>query len=290
MAFWFNRYKNYTKRGEVYLFTLRDYCEIMFIKQFEGTYLVRKGVPEKAGYLMKFPSEQIDRIATFVEGDSDIESTNSGSLVTGKKAFQTEKVSLSTKGDGTTTVFRIAEHLTANAEDFMISVDGTVKEVSKNAETGALTFTGGTIDAEAGTVTFTAAPANNAVLELEAVQIKFILNYQLLGNVLFAGLTLTAEDAPTEVTIPATVLDATGDEKEFQLAENLKKGTVKITFKLTEKGDAIGPLTDNNGVFSKTVEQVTTEYATVDYASGVLTMKDDPVELSYEAHCYKSNL
>lgn len=284
MAFWFNRYKNYTKRGEVYLFTLRDYCEIMLIKQFNGTYLVRKGVPEKAGYVMQFPVDQLDRIATFVVGDSDLSSVNNGSLITGQKTFLTEKVELATAGDGTTKVFRIAENLTANAEDYSIKVGGEAKAVTVNE--GNLVFTGGTINPLMGTVTFTTAPADKTPIELSAVKITMTLNYQLLGDVLFAG--LSKMDDPDEITLASTVLDATGDNKVFQLHKNLKKGTVKITFKLTEEGDAIGPLTDNNGVFSTTVEQVTTVYAHVDYATGVLTMEDDPVELSYEAHYFRA--
>lgn len=288
MAFWFNRYKHYTKRGEVYLFTLRDYCEFMLIKQYGGCYLVRKGVPEKAGYLMQFPEDQLGRIAAFIEGESTLAYSNDGSLVTGQKPFITEEVSLSAVGDGTTKDFRIAEHLTNIAEDYSVSVDGTAKPVTKDAETGALSFTGGTIDPASGTVSFTAAPAADAEIELKAVQVKFTLNYQLLGDILFAGLGMP--DAPVEVTVPSTALDADGTAKDFQLPENLKKGTVKITFKPDEDSEAIGPITDNEGVFSVTTSgdsPVTTVYGHVSYVTGLLQMESAPVELSFEAHYYK---
>lgn len=47
------RYKDYTSRYDVYLFTLRDYTE-MIIDMFGGTYIERSDMPIHSGYLLKF--------------------------------------------------------------------------------------------------------------------------------------------------------------------------------------------------------------------------------------------
>jgi hypothetical protein len=48
-----DRYKNYTSRSDVYLFTLRDYVE-MLLEKFKGTYIERSDMPIHSGYLLEF--------------------------------------------------------------------------------------------------------------------------------------------------------------------------------------------------------------------------------------------
>lgn len=48
-----NRYDNYTSRYDVYLFTLRDYTEVLLDK-FKGRYLERSDMPVHSGYLLEF--------------------------------------------------------------------------------------------------------------------------------------------------------------------------------------------------------------------------------------------
>lgn len=299
MAFWFNRYKNYTKRGEVYLFTLKDYCEIMLIKQFGGTYLVRKDMPMKAGYLMQFPSDQIDRLTTFVKGE--INSSSMDSLIAGSKIFQLNAIEKSFEADGATNAIQLSSHpLTANASDFVVTVtaDGVTSPLTPTISDGVVTLKNASNTVKAtvytadGIVKFGAdpasptAPESGEVWNFQVKEIAYKLNYQLLGNTVYAG--LSPADAPNEIAVSNVDLGADESEKVFQLAKNLKKGTVQITFKLAEDGDAIGPLTDSDGVFSVTTNDVTTTYGTVDYASGVLTMANAPYSLSYSASYYEA--
>lgn len=48
-----HRYDNYTSRYDVYLFTLRDYTEVLLDK-FGGSYLERSDMPIHSGYLLQF--------------------------------------------------------------------------------------------------------------------------------------------------------------------------------------------------------------------------------------------
>lgn len=297
MAFWFNRYKNYTSRGDVYLFTLRDYCEIMMIKQFGGTYLVRKDMPLKDGYLMEFPVDQVDRVIAFVKGE-DTNAVDNGSLVTAKKNFLLNVINKEFVGDGTKTTVQLTSHaLTANVDDFVITsttAAGVKTTMTVTIAEGVATVKAGdttkaTIALANGIVTFQAAPADKEVWNFQAKEIKFVLNYQLVGNVLFAG--LAPAEAPTEIEISETELDADGEARVFQLAKNIKKGTVSVTF--TPAGDDAEEVTatDENtpGQIAVTTGDpaTTTVYGTVDYVTGILTMEDAPVSISYEATAYK---
>ena len=292
MAFWFNRYKNYTKRGEVYLFTLKDYCEIMLIKQFGGCYLVRKDMPMKDGYLMEFPADQLERVVAFLKGE-DAAAVDDGSLVTAKKNFLLNVINKEFVGDGTKTTTQLTSHALTNvAEDFIITsttAAGVKTTMTVTIAEGTATVKAGdatkaTISLENGIVTFQAAPEDKEVWNFQAKEIKFVLNYQLLGNVLFAG--LSEPKAPQLVTMADLVsLDATGAEKVFQLPKNIKKGTVSVTLKIGE-ADPVTGITDNNGVLSKTVEETTTVYGNVDYITGLMTLNEDPEAVSYKADHY----
>lgn len=62
-----HRYDNYTSRYDVYLFTLRDYVEVLLDK-FKGSYLERSDMPVHSGYLLKFVD--IDSAKNFIKGIS----------------------------------------------------------------------------------------------------------------------------------------------------------------------------------------------------------------------------
>lgn len=297
MAFWFNRYKNYTSRGDVYLFTLRDYCEIMMIKQFGGTYLIRKDMPMKDGYLMEFPADQVDRVIAFVKGE-DANAIDNGSLVTAKKNFLLNVINKEFVGDGTKTTTQLTSHALTNvADDFVITsttAAGVKTTMTVTIAEGVATVkadatTKATIALNTGIVTFQTAPADKEVWNFQAKEIKFVLNYQLVGNVLFAG--LAPAEAPTEIEISETELDADGEVKVFQLAKNLKKGTVSVTFTPAGDGAEEVTATDENtpGQIAVTAGDpaTTTVYGTVDYVTGILTMEDAPVSISYNATAYK---
>lgn len=72
------RYNNYTSRFDVYLFTLRDFTE-MINTRFGGTYIERSDMPIHSGYLLKFvdASEAI----AFIEAAA-IETTKDGDITT----------------------------------------------------------------------------------------------------------------------------------------------------------------------------------------------------------------
>jgi len=73
-----NRYKDYTSRYDVYLFTLRDFTE-MIIDMYGGSYIERSDMPIHSGYLMKFSDAEraIEYIASIA-----ISSSTSGNVTT----------------------------------------------------------------------------------------------------------------------------------------------------------------------------------------------------------------
>lgn len=282
MAFNFNRYKLYTQRNEVYLFTLRDYCE-MLMKIFGGTMLVRDDMPIKGGYLMAYPQESINAISRFVKSESDT-AVDLGSLVKSSKVFLKSPISKDFEGDGTTKNFAVASNLSAVIEDTVLKVDGAAVELTlKEDKTGA-TFTGGSIDFATGTITFTTAPEEGTAISIQTFQVNFLINYQLFDSKLYVGLGVP--DAVLEGAIPTTTLPADGTTKTFNLEKNLKAGTVKIVFKDTEEGSAV-TVTDNGAGIFESSDETPVVYGTVDYMSGVLTLETAPVSLTYEGTYFK---
>lgn len=290
MAFWFNRYKNYTKRGEVYLFTLKDYCEIMMIKQFGGCYLVRKDMPMKDGYLMEFPADQVSKIATFVkaEGAGDGGSVNDQvSYVTSSKIFQMNPVSKTIEGDGSTTVFQISSKALAPVADDIVAIktaSGVKTKATVTVSEGTATLkisdaTVATIALANGLVTFSAAPAATDVWNISANQIAFTLNYQLLGNVLYAGLAPIPD--PKEVEVEDIELDADGEATVFKTHANLKPSS--ITIDLTPTGDDAEEVTGITDDGEGNLKKSSTTYGTIDYVSGEITLEAAPAALSYSA-------
>lgn len=70
------RYDNYTSRYDVYLFTLRDYVELL-LRRYNGRYINRSDMPIHSGYLLEFVD--IDKATEFIlaaseshEDDGDI--------------------------------------------------------------------------------------------------------------------------------------------------------------------------------------------------------------------------
>ena len=282
MAFNFNRYKLYTQRNEVYLFTLRDYCE-MLMKIFGGTMLVRDDMPIKGGYLMAYPQESINAISRFVKSESDT-AVDLGSLVKSSKVFLKSPISKDFEGDGTTKNFAVASNLSAVVADYTLTVDNsTVALTLKEDKTGA-TFTGGSIDFATGTITFTAAPEEGTAISIQTFQVNFLINYQLFDSKLYVGLGVP--DAVLEGVIPTTTLPADGTTKTFNLEKNLKAGTVKIVFKNTAEGSAV-TVTDNGAGVFESSDETPVVYGTIDYMSGVLTLETAPVSLTYEGTYFK---
>lgn len=60
-----HRYDNYTSRYDVYLFTLRDWTEVM-IDKYQGRYIDRSDMPLHTGYLMEFVGK-IDEAVAFIK-------------------------------------------------------------------------------------------------------------------------------------------------------------------------------------------------------------------------------
>ena len=295
MAFWFNRYKNYTKRGEVYLFTLKDYCEIMLIKQFGGCYLVRKDMPMKAGYLMQFPADQVARLTAFVK--NEISSTSDDPLVVGSKIFQLNAIDKTFEGDGNTAVIQIANKpLTTEADDFVVTVtaSGVTMALTPTVSEGVVTLKNAsnvvkaTIYTTDGLVKFGAdpssptAPAAGEVWHIQAKEIAFKLNYQLLGNIVYAG--LSPADAPKEIAIPETELDADGTTKVFQTHANIKPSSVSVS--LTPTGDGAEEVTGIADDGEGNLKKSSTTYGTIDYLSGEMTLQAAPAALSFSATYY----
>lgn len=73
------RYNDYTSRFDVYLFTLRDYTE-MINQKFGGTYIERSDMPIHSGYLLKFVDA--NNAKEFVKAQATSTST-SGKTTTG---------------------------------------------------------------------------------------------------------------------------------------------------------------------------------------------------------------
>ena len=291
MAFWFNRYENYTTRGEVYLFTLKDYCEFMMIKQFGGSYIVRKGMALEDGYLMEFPADQVSRISAFVIGEGSAEGgsvNDQKSYVTSSKIFQTIPIQTTAEGNGEATIFQISSlPLVPSAEKFSAvktDADGTVTPavVTVSGTTATLKISDATVataNLTTGTVTFSAAPAEGVGWEFFAEQIAFTLNYQLLGNVLYAGLSSIPD--PAEATVSDVDLEADGENTVFQAHANLKPSTVNLT--LTPTGDGAEAIEDIEDDGNGNLKKSTTVYGTVDYVSGLIQLENAPASLSYSA-------
>lgn len=68
-----NRYDNYTSRFDVYLFTLRDYCE-MLLDRFGGSYIERSDMPIHSGFLLKFVDH--DAAVQFLESIKESSTTS----------------------------------------------------------------------------------------------------------------------------------------------------------------------------------------------------------------------
>ena len=297
MAFWFNRYKNYTKRGEVYLFTLKDYCEIMLIKQFGGCYLVRKDMPMKAGYLMQFPADQVARLTAFVK--NEIAFSSDDPLVVGSKIFQLTAIDETFEGDGNTAVIQIAtKPLTTEASDFVVTVtaEGVTTTLTPTISEGVVTLKNAsnvvkaTIYTADGLMKFGAnpssptAPAAGEVWNIQAKEIAFKLNYQLLGNTLYAG--LSAADAPKEIALSDVDLGADGTNKVFQTHANLKPSSISIS--LTPTGDEATEVTGIEDDGKGNLKKSSTTYGTIDYVSGEMTLEAAPAALSFSATYYEA--
>lgn len=72
------RYDAYTTRSSVYLFTLRDYVEVLLDK-FGGRQITRKDMPIKAGYLLEFVN--FNDAKAFISGIAE-SSSASGEVTT----------------------------------------------------------------------------------------------------------------------------------------------------------------------------------------------------------------
>lgn len=72
------RYNNYTSRYDVYLFTLRDWSEVLLDK-FNGQYVERSDMPIHSGYLLEFVD--IDAAKEYIKSIKESDKTT-GSITT----------------------------------------------------------------------------------------------------------------------------------------------------------------------------------------------------------------
>ena len=272
----YNRYKLYTSRDQVYLFTLRDYSEMM-VNLFGGCIIQRDDMPIQGAYLMALTNTET--IKSFIQGESDVSFSDNGSLIQGRKTFVKKPFSMNFTGDGTAKVFNAVPNMAS--EGIQVSVDGTAKEVTVNENKTTASFTGGSIDLASGIVTMGSALAEDAVLTVTGSQVLFYLNYMYYPGYCIIG--LNALEEPALVSVSDVVLPADGTKKEFEIGA-CKSGSVSL------KINGGAAVTDNGqGQFTQTVEEETTILGTVDYMTGKIVLETAPNTLTYSASAYKFN-